>query len=231
MTSEVLSVGIDEPAGEVLRLLAAYPVHHLPVLRGRQVVGMLSSADVMKLEGLLPRRDPKAFEDLTQRMTVAALVRRPPVTILAHQSVAEAAELMATNAVHALPVVDLQQSLLGIVTTTDIIAAALRDGVVAVAPGRGTAGATAAATDDQLVRGAVAAARAVVAEGGDPGDAARALLRVHQRVVELEQVLDAADRYVHAGQSQQLHTALLRAIALAKRDAPPAREIQRPLAM
>jgi CBS-domain-containing membrane protein len=126
MTAAVLTVGIDEPAGEVLRLFAGYPVHHLPVLRGREVVGMLSSADVLKLQYFLPKRDATALEYLNQRMTVAALVRQPAITIRAEQSVEQAAELMARHGIHALPVVDAQHCLLGIVTTTDLIAAALR---------------------------------------------------------------------------------------------------------
>ncbi len=42
MTEAVLTVDVDDPAGEVLRLFGGYPVHHLPVLEGSKVVGMLS---------------------------------------------------------------------------------------------------------------------------------------------------------------------------------------------
>jgi len=42
MTEAVLSIDIGESAGEVLRLFAGYPIHHLPVLKGHKVVGMLS---------------------------------------------------------------------------------------------------------------------------------------------------------------------------------------------
>jgi len=40
MTEAVLSIDIGESAGEVLRLFAGYPIHHL--LKGHKVVGMLS---------------------------------------------------------------------------------------------------------------------------------------------------------------------------------------------
>lgn len=232
MTEAVLSVGADEPAGEVLRLFAGYPVHHLPVLRGREVVGMLSSADVMKLEFFLPKRDNPAHDYLNQRMTVAALVRRPAITILADQTVEQAAELMARHGIHALPVVDAHQQLLGIVTTTDLIAAALK---VALAAGAMDA-ATPAGQLDEVRPGrhgileAVAAAKAAEAAGNDPGSTARALLYFHQRTTELEHVLDAADRYVSAGQSQQLHTALVRIIAQVRRGGP-AQHVSAPLAL
>ncbi|MFO1401869.1 MAG: CBS domain-containing protein [Steroidobacteraceae bacterium] len=201
MTEEVLSVAIDEPAGEVLRLFAGYPVHHLPVLRGREVVGMLSSADVMKLEHFVPRGSvgAGAQEYLNQRMTVAALVRRAPVTVRAEQTVQDAAELMAGHGIHALPVVDSQQHLVGIVTTSDLIAAALQ---VAPAPGAAAPpAAAAAATTDSAAPSAT--------DPHVPCDP--------QRIAALEKVLEAAERYVSAGQSAQLHTELLRAIERARR--------------
>jgi signal-transduction protein with cAMP-binding, CBS, and nucleotidyltransferase domain len=39
MTTPVLTVDINDPAGEELRLFADYPVHHLPVLNQQKVVG------------------------------------------------------------------------------------------------------------------------------------------------------------------------------------------------
>lgn len=195
MTEEVLSVAIDEPAGEVLRLFAGYPVHHLPVLSGREVVGMLSSADVMKLEYFLPRNGTDAQSYLSQRLTVAALVRREPVTVQADQTVQDAAELMARHGIHALPVVDSQRHLLGIVTTSDLIAAALQ---AAPAP-----------------TGAPLPAAAAPEAAAQPGGAGH----TRQWVAELEQVLVAADRYLNAGQSPQLHRELLHAITRAKRTA------------
>jgi acetoin utilization protein AcuB len=125
MTEAVLSVGADEPAGEVLRLFAGYPIHHLPVTRDGVVVGMLSSADVMKLELFLPKGAASPIEYLNRTMRVEALIRRPVIVVSAHQSVEDAARLMAKHGIHGLPVVDHGGHLLGIITTTDIIHAAI----------------------------------------------------------------------------------------------------------
>jgi CBS domain-containing protein len=58
-------------------------------------------------------------------MKVGPLVRRPVLTIQPHQSVEAAAQMMAQHGVHGLVVVDAHDHLLGIITTTDIIGAAL----------------------------------------------------------------------------------------------------------
>ena len=109
----------------MLRLFAEYPIHHLPVVSGRRVVGMLSSADVMKLEVLRPKTGAPSNEYLSE-VGVAALMSKSVITIRPHELLIDAAHLMASHGIHALPVVDSQEQLLGIVTTTDIITATLQ---------------------------------------------------------------------------------------------------------
>jgi acetoin utilization protein AcuB len=125
MTRTVLSVDRQDGAGEVLRHFREYPIHHLPVLEGARVVGLLSTADMMKLEHMLPRgvTDPTAW--LNPRMKAADLLRRSAITCGSDATVAEAAGRMASHAIHALPVVDAADHLVGIVTTTDVMAALL----------------------------------------------------------------------------------------------------------
>jgi hypothetical protein len=55
MTAEVLSIDIRESITEAMRLFASYPVHHLPVVDDTGVIGILSSADMLKLEHFLPK--------------------------------------------------------------------------------------------------------------------------------------------------------------------------------
>jgi predicted transcriptional regulator len=126
MTESVLSIDAQQGASEMLRYFSTYPIHHLPVVNGPQVVGMLSTADVLKLEHMLPRTGGDSSQYLDQRLKVGSLVRRAPVTIRTSQSIEEAARLMASHAIHALAVVNPQDALVGIVTTTDIMCARLR---------------------------------------------------------------------------------------------------------
>jgi signal-transduction protein with cAMP-binding, CBS, and nucleotidyltransferase domain len=47
MTMAVLTVERNAGAGEVLRHFREYPIHHLPVMEGPRVVGLLSSSDML----------------------------------------------------------------------------------------------------------------------------------------------------------------------------------------
>ena len=222
MTEAVLSIDVEESAGAALRLFAGYPLHHLPVVSGQKVVGMLSSADVMKLEAFLPKSGVASDEYLDQRVRISSLLRQPVVTIQPHQPLIEAARLMASHGFHALPVVDAQDHLLGIITTTDIMHAALQ-------PAR-QSGAPAPASGDEARLGirvsgaefdqAITAAKSAVSGGQDPQGIAMVLLYLQQRLGVLERVLAAADRYFSCGQDRSLHNALLQAIAEAKRSMP-----------
>lgn len=180
MTEAVLSIDVGETAGEVLRQFAAYPVHHMPVVDAGRVVGMLSSADLMKLDAFLPRRGQSATDYLNQHVKLETLMQRPAVTITANDTVEHAAALMASKGIHALPVVDDRGFLVGIISTTDIINAALRSSATTDAPVSAAAG---------------------------------------ERLRNLEAVFVLAQRYVNAGQDEQLHAQLLRAIERAKRGA------------
>ena len=215
MTEAVLSIGADEPAGEVLRLFREYPVHHLPVVEDRRVVGVLSGADLLKLRALIPRSVASAEKYLSGKMKVKALIARPAVTIAQHETVERAAELMASYGIHSLPVVDSKGHLVGILTTTDIIAAMFdpapaRTGAHSNTPSNG-----ARITREHFLQ-TVALATQAVAEGRDPDGLAVALLYAQQRIALLEGVTAIAARYLGAGQDVQLHRELGKAIEHAR---------------
>jgi CBS domain-containing protein len=216
MTEPVLTVDINDPAGEVLRLFGGYPVHHLPVLDGPKVVGMLSSADVMKLELFLPKGGNSPIEYLNQRMKVGALLRRPALTVSPTQSVESAAEIMARNGVHALAVVDGDHHLLGILTTTDIMSAALRAGGdepgIAGAPAL-SGGSERAMLSPRQLEQALAKATAIAGTVADPDSVNQALVFLNARVNRLEQLRQLASRYLNAGQDERLHAALKKALS------------------
>lgn len=215
MTEAVLSIGANEPAGEVLRLFREYPVHHLPVVEDRRVVGVLSAADLLKLRALIPRGVASAEKYLNDKMKVQALIARPAITIAQHDTVEHASELMASHGIHSLPVVDSKGHLVGILTTTDIIAAMFdaaptRAGVRSEARSNG-----ARITGEHFVR-TVALATQAVEEGRDPDGLAAALLYAQRRIAQLEGVTAIAARYLGSGQDVQLHRELGKAIEQAR---------------
>jgi CBS domain-containing membrane protein len=212
MSEPVLTIGPDEPIRRVLQLFMAHPVHHLPVVEERRVVGMLSSADVMKLEFFLPPPGPAVDALLNERWRIKEIMRSPVICVTEHETVQRAAELMAVNGVHALPVVNSNDELIGIITTTDIMYGCLKPTPEIALPDRRGPTLT-----EQELAAVLAAARRAVSTGHDSYRIAAALLAMQQRVRSLEQVAMAAKRYLNAGQEEGLHTSLRKEIERADR--------------
>jgi CBS domain-containing protein len=131
--------------------------------------------------------------------------------------------------VHALPIVDDEERVIGIVTTTDIIRSLLhgppRRGVAEVKAGREATPEDEASeersyhrkpTADEY-RAALQAAGVLHVEARDPKFLGKTLLYLDQRRAYLEKVLELADRFLVAGQDEHNHAQLLKAILAAKR--------------
>lgn len=92
-------------------------VRHLPVVDGRELVGILSDRD---LSGFASGDD-----DFGQR-TVADIMSASVLSLSPEDEVVEAVDLMLEHKVGAIPVVDASGELVGIVSYVDVLAA-LRD--------------------------------------------------------------------------------------------------------
>ena len=229
MTETVVVIEADRPVSEVLDCFFQYPIHHLPVVRNGKLAGMLSSADVMKLEYFVPKSTADRARFLDQRVTIEQLMRTPVVSLQPHVSVGEAAERMMEAGVHAVAIVDAAERVIGILTTSDVI-----QGLLHGPPRRGTEseqGSAQPSTADTGKHGAVyrqkpsadeyhtamRTAEVLHVEERDPRHLGKTMLYLDQRRDYLEKVLELADRFLLSGQEVQVHAQLLKAIHAAKR--------------
>jgi len=229
MTETVVVIDMDRPVSEALDCFFQYPIHHLPVVHGGRLAGMLSSADVMKLEYFVPKATVDRARFLDERMTIERLMRSPVLCLEPHVGVGEAAERMMKAGVHAVAVIDDAERVIGILTTTDVIQALLHgpprrgtDGEVE--PGQSRISDTSRNTrvyrqkpTDNEYHVALRAAEELHVEERDTRYLGKTLLYLDQRRGRLEKVLELADRFLLTGQDVQVHALLLKAIHAAKR--------------
>lgn len=124
MTREVTTVFEESNLQEVLSILGPYRFRHLPVVDGKRVVGILSQRDLLQVtsQGLNKTLAAKLRESRTLEETFVRDVMNSKVaTIRPDASLAEAASSMLENRVGALPVVNEQDELLGMVSETDLL--------------------------------------------------------------------------------------------------------------
>jgi CBS domain-containing protein len=121
MTTKVFTVKETDKLEEVVVLFKKHKIRHVPVISGKNVIGMISRTDINRLTfGALFDNQEGADEAVLQILSIPQVMTSKPTTVSAENSIREVAEVFATNEFHALPVVD-NGELKGIVTTTDVI--------------------------------------------------------------------------------------------------------------
>lgn len=122
MTKNVVSVAEQAPLREVLSLMNHNKFRHVPVMQGQQLSGIVSRTDLNRLTfSSLFRDQESADEAVLDMLNLSQVMTNKPRTVKPEDSIREVAEILAKEEFHALPVVDDQGKLSGIVTTTDVI--------------------------------------------------------------------------------------------------------------
>ncbi|MGB3049817.1 MAG: CBS domain-containing protein [Polyangiales bacterium] len=106
---------------EALGLLYELDVRHLPVVRGRELVGIISDRDLRVFSGAEEDDAMDAIEG-ARSSTVGHLMNTSTVKVDPETNVREVLELMLLHRVGAIPVADLDTGdLLGIVSYVDLL--------------------------------------------------------------------------------------------------------------
>ena len=128
MTSKVFVVDQDDFIDRVFFLIHYERIRHLPVVEKGKVIGIVSDRDLYKALG--PKSNSSAIEDAAGTNSVELhmsakkvrhIMRRGVITVKRDTSAADAAALMANNKIGALPVVDKDNKLVGILSSIDIL--------------------------------------------------------------------------------------------------------------
>lgn len=115
MTTDPATVSVAESAAKAMHVLETEAIHHLPVVDDGRLVGIVSSSDLLKLY-LIDNASP-ALESIP----VGQIMQKDPIVIASNANLRDAAEMLSTGSFHALPVVEADGMLVGIVTSTDLI--------------------------------------------------------------------------------------------------------------
>jgi len=115
MTTEVVSIPETATVRDALRALDELDVRHLPVLDAkREVVGMISDRDLSERN--------RSQEELAQ--AVSEVMSADVIVVTPATDVTEIIDLMTENRIGAVPVVDNDSQLAGIVSYVDVLRAA-----------------------------------------------------------------------------------------------------------
>lgn len=121
MTKSVVTVNENDGLRKVVETLRKHTIRHIPILRGKEVIGIISRSDINRLTfGALFEGQDGADEAILDMLTIAQVMTSKPKTISSDTIIRDLAEIFVKEEFHALPVVD-NGELKGIVTTTDVL--------------------------------------------------------------------------------------------------------------
>ena len=121
MQAHPVTATLETRLPQLVRLLQRRGFRHLPVLDGGKLVGIVSDRDVKQsMASAASMTEGRERDRLLDELTAGQIMARTVVTIGPTFGVEEAARLMATRKISALPVTEGDR-LVGIVTETDVL--------------------------------------------------------------------------------------------------------------
>ena len=122
MTRDVYTIEMGGALSEAQRIMTDHHLRHLPVVKDRKLVGILSLTDIQRLSfsNTFGEGELDADDAIYGMLNIAQVMRNHPNTVDISTSIREVAGILTKEEYHALPVVS-EDDLVGIVTTTDVI--------------------------------------------------------------------------------------------------------------
>lgn len=130
MTPNPMTMSEDKSVLETAKLMKKQKVRRFPVLRGDELVGIVTDRDlrsaapsqVISFDAQERELMPE-LHSLLSNITIREVMSRDVITIHPEQSIVAAAQLMLRHRMSGVPVVDTGGQLRGIITETDIFKA------------------------------------------------------------------------------------------------------------
>jgi len=123
MTPHVITVSMDDSLRAVRQLFDEHRFHHLLVVEGRKLIGVISDRDLFRhLSPFLGHDLSERSQDLaTLNQRAHQIMTRKPISASPDTTVQEAIATILEHRISCLPVVDENSHPVGIITWRDIL--------------------------------------------------------------------------------------------------------------
>ncbi len=117
-----ITIAHSQTVEQATQLMARYKIRRLPVIKDGKMVGIVSDRDLRQLGRrpslkLLATEQEEAYQNLSVEEAMTPTV----ITVREYDTIKTAIELMLKNTISGLPVVDRQDTLVGMLSNTDIL--------------------------------------------------------------------------------------------------------------
>jgi CBS domain-containing membrane protein len=122
MSKDVITIEETETLENLDESMRALRFRHMPVVDGNRLTGLITQRDVLRVSAstLLPA-SRQQNDLLTKRFTVRDVMMRDVKTVRPDTPLAEVTRIMLRNKVGCLPVIEGENTLVGIITEADFV--------------------------------------------------------------------------------------------------------------
>jgi CBS domain-containing protein len=122
MTKDLIKLKLTDDLTMAEALFKKHKIRHIPIVEGDAILGILSYTDLLRISYVDVVDEDAQDVPVTvyNVFSIKQVMTKRLVTISPETTVKEAAEIIAQNEFHSLPVCD-NGTLVGIVTTTDLL--------------------------------------------------------------------------------------------------------------
>jgi len=122
MTPDVVTLNITDSLTTAEELFRKNNIRHIPVVSGHRIVGMLSHSDILRI-GIpeVSENNESVVSTVYDMYTLDQVMTKNVKTLLHTDFIKTAALVFTESEFRALPIVDENENLVGILSTTDLI--------------------------------------------------------------------------------------------------------------
>lgn len=122
MTKDVITLSKSDTLEHAEYLLKSNNIRHVPVVKGEQIIGMLSYTDLLRISfaDAVDEEEETVDAVVYNMFTIGQVMAKNLISVTSSTTIKEVAEILSKKEFHAIPVID-NEKLVGIVTTTDLI--------------------------------------------------------------------------------------------------------------
>ncbi len=122
MTRNVITLSREDSLETAERLFKTNNIRHIPVVSGKEIKGMLSYTDLLRISfaDAVDESEESVDTVVYNMFTIEQVMAKNLVSVPSTTTIKEVAEILSKKEFHAIPVED-NGKLVGIVTTTDLM--------------------------------------------------------------------------------------------------------------
>ncbi len=119
--SNLVVANLNHSFSQVMEFFAKFPVHHIPIVEGNKVVGIISAKDVIKTfyNHLAKNNFVANLDELNEKNPISKIMTAEPTTLSPDSTMDEAIQVFENHKFHSIPIVE-DGEIKGIITTKDI---------------------------------------------------------------------------------------------------------------